>query len=185
VCGGPTLLLVLDLEDPELACLRTEGIDELPLASHLDCSIWWEKQVFQFDPAIRTFHLVQRTVADPEVLEPEYRLPNPLPERSIRLRRMMKEDMPLDEEAYARLTDNFFGGPDFIRVLGPPLWIQNVSGERCRQSHLMHYIASIGHEAWNQPGKYLDDRAFFYGEGALYFFYCPLCRETTVLSQGS
>ena len=49
-CGGPTLLLTLDLSDPRLAALHAPGLPELPFGSYIDSSVWDKRQVYRVEP---------------------------------------------------------------------------------------------------------------------------------------
>lgn len=181
VYGGPTLLLVLDLADPRLAPLRISRCNGLPLCSYINCSIWDGKQVFQIIPESRSVMLVYREIETPEPLPADIALPNPLPEKCIRLRKMYPWEYPVDAEMYYKAFDEFTG-PSFIRVLGPPLWVWPIS-ETCSCRSPMEYIASIGYEI--ESAGFVDSGEFFIGEGYLYFLLCRSCLKIAVISQGT
>jgi hypothetical protein len=144
----PTLLLVLDLKDPKLAGLQIENLNELPLCSHINCSIWVGKQVFQIEPTLRTVVLVERQPNEPESWQTGF--PNPLPEKQIKLCPMKDNDYPLTKEYYWQASKNFCDGTSFIRVMGTPLWMDPVVTEddehpHCSCGSSIQYICSIGH----------------------------------------
>lgn len=179
------LLLVLDLRDPRLATLRTENLDELPLCSHINCSVWDGKQVFQLDPNAKIVLLVEREINQPESWETGF--PNPLPEKRIKLCPMQDTDYPVTEEQYWQASENFLDGTSFIRVLGPPLWMESVLTEEyehpcCSCGSQMQYVCAIGHQSESSE-KYLGGEPFYIGEGVLYFFLCRSCLRVTVISQ--
>lgn len=184
VYGGPSLILVLDLADPRLEHIVADA-SELPLASYINCSAWVGRQHFSIDHAARRLVLVYREVVDPEPLDELVRLPSPLPERQLRLRTMVGDELLLDDDARETAADEFVGGHAFLRILGPPLWLYFPVEESCICGHKMDYLAAVGYENYSRPAGYLDDEPFFIGEGALYFFICARCRNLTVLSQPS
>lgn len=181
----PILLLVLDLRDPRLTTLQTENLDELPLCSHINCSVWAGKQVFQIDLNSRTVVLVEREINAPESWETGF--PNPLPEKRLKLCPMQDTDYPVIKEQYWQASENFLNGTSFIRVLGPPLWMEPVLTEqdenpRCSCGSPMQYICAVGHQSESSE-KYVNDKPFYIGEGVLYFFLCRSCLRVTVISQ--
>jgi hypothetical protein len=180
VDGGPTLLLVLDLSDERLDPLGLRNIKELPLASYVNNSIWWGEQLYQVLPDKREVVLESRTVASPESLAEDARLPRQLPERPIMLRMMRKEENPVAAGRLAA-SDTFVGGEGFIRVLGASIWLQDSLDITCQCSDRFAYAASIGYEV-GRRGTLLD-QPFFIGEGALYFFVCKRCLRVAVRSQ--
>jgi hypothetical protein len=188
VHGGPTLLITLDLSDPLLSELWVPGVNELPLASYINCSVWDGRQVFQWDPVSREVCLICREITSHGIdpLADEDRLPDPLPDVSLRSKGMSRADWPLNEDSYWRNYDRFIGSSSsFLRVLGPPLWLQWVQEEECSGGHPMKYTASIGYEEADTTKGIVGGRPFFIGEGALYFFVCLQCKEIVVVSQSS
>jgi hypothetical protein len=184
VCSKPTLLMNLDLEDPRVTLPKIGALRSLPLCSHINCDAWTTKQTYQINPFQRTITLVTES-ASPEPLDEQDLFPNPLPEKRIRLDKMNLEDYPVNEEMYWQACDRFLGSRSFIRVLGPPLWLQWVEEEICECGLPMEYVCSIGHEDYDHPSGIIPNRPFFIGEAALYFFVCPSCLKVVVTSQSS
>jgi hypothetical protein len=183
----PVLLLVLDLKDPKLAALLTEDMDKLPLCSHINCSVWAGKQVFQIYPHLGTVVLVEREINAPESWETGF--PIPLPEKRIKLCPMQNTDYPVNREQYWQACENFLNGTSFIRVLGTPLWIDPVLTEEDEHPHCscnlpMQYVCAVGceHELETSE-KYVDGEPFYIGEGVLYFFLCRSCLRVIVMFQ--
>lgn len=185
VYGGPTILLTLDLADPKLANLTAGGIDELPLCSYINCDVWLSTQLFQIDPGARTATLVSRQTDSPRPLESEDKFPNPLPEKCITLRPMKGDEIPADENSYGKACDSFLGGPAFIRVWGPPVWLQYIEVHKCACGLPMGYVCSVGYENYDKPAGFVPNKAFFIGEAGLYFFLCKVCLKVAVTSQPS
>lgn len=182
-CGGPVLLLTLDLHDPKLAPVFVEGITELPLCSYINGSSWSRRQIYQVNPANQQVMLIEREENDPEC-DPEADIPNPLPETRIRLRSMKQSEYPINYELYSEAFDNFAGGESFIRILGTPLFM-SVFTVTCDCGRLMDYIASVGYQSPNSGSGFVDKKPFFIGEGYLYFFLCRSCLRIQVDSQGT
>lgn len=183
--GGPTLLLTTDTRQPGLDALRIPACDELPLASYANCDIWVGKQVFRISPKERQLYLISREISLPTPLSEEHRFPSPLPERSLQLRPMRDHEIPSDEQMYWRACDSFAGGDAFIRILGPPLWVDEPVEVACLCGVSAGYVASIGYENYARPSGLLDRQPFFLGESALYFFLCQKCQLLTVVSQST
>lgn len=175
----PTLLLTLDLFDPKLQSLKVD-LDELPICSHIDCSAWSVKQHFQINSQLRTITLVGLEVVNIENWTTGF--PNPLPERSIKLSPMEILDYPTTEAIYWQACERFLNSNHFIRVLGPPLWMELEEQQSCSCGKSMHYVCEIGNES-DSSQDYLDRSNFYIGEGVLYFFLCPDCALLTVISQ--
>lgn len=182
-CGGPALLLTLDLHDPNLAPIAVEGIMELPLCSYINGSPWSSRQVYQIVPQDRRVFLVERKDTDPEC-DSEDGIPNPLPEHQLRLRPMSTSEYPTDYDTYMDAFDNFAGGGAFIRILGTPL-VTDVMTAVCTCGRTMQYVASIGCQSPMADHGLMADEPFFIGEGYLYFFLCQSCLKFQVDSQGS
>lgn len=183
ICEKPVLLITLDLRDPKLISLRVPALDELPLCYSINCDTLLRKQALQIQPASRTVTLLDLDADSPEPFNAEDLFHNPLPERRVKLRAMGVDDYPVDEDVYEKACEQFIGGASFIRVLGPPLWLQWVEEEICTCGLLMTYVCSIGYEDINNPTGFIPDRPFFIGEAALYFFLCRSCLKTIVTSQ--
>lgn len=181
--GGPSLLLVLDLDDPALSALRPPGLSELPLCSYVNASAWEGRQRFRIDVAERAVLLSERQSDSRESLDAEDRFPNPLKETRLTLVKMSREDLPLDEDQYWAACDHFVGGDRFIRVIGAPLWLDRPVDEVCSCGAGMAYVASLGYEDPGGVSALEIDRAFFFGEAGLYFFWCSRCLEVSVIAQ--
>ncbi len=176
-CMGntPTLILVLDLQDSRLITIGSERGGEIPMCSYLNGS-GMRRQVYSIMDNSKEVVLEDPGITVPmEMAKPEYRFPNPLPERALALRDMAEEDYPLDEDSYYGATHQFLAGKSFIRVLGPPLWMQWVEEEFCTCGRKMTYVASIGHDWEYGDGHLLQTEPFFPGEHVCYFHYCSDC----------
>lgn len=180
----PALVMALDLKDPRISLPKIDGLHSLPICSHINCDAWTKTQTYQINPANRSITLASENDSFFQ-LDKIDRFPNPLPETRIALDKMDREDYPIDEETYWKACDGFLGSSSFIRVLGPPLWLQWVDEPGCECGLSMEYICSIGYENYQHPGGLIPDRPFFIGEGALYFFLCPRCLRVVVTSQPS
>lgn len=180
-CKGPTLISVIDLNDPLMPRFQTSLL-EIPLVSHIDCDIWSEKQVFQLDPRCFTARLISRDLVESDWVNQES-LPNPLPESACTLERQTLTSDEPDDPANETAIEEFLTGDKFIRVLGPPLWLLDSESPLCSNGHESVYFASIGAERWGSNGQFLDGVPFYIGEGALYFFVCFKCNQEIVLSQ--
>jgi hypothetical protein len=186
LCGGPTLLMVLDLGDPLLGPIgSSHGLGELPLCSYVNALVWAGRQRYKLNGEAKTVRLVERESTLRDCLEPEDRLPNPLEEVSVSLVEMRPGDLPTDEQRYWEACGEFAGGRSFIRVLGSPLWLEHPHSEWCRCGREMQYVAAVGSESFDEPSGILQGEAFFIGEGALYFFWCAGCSEIAVVSQAT
>jgi len=182
--GGPTLLLTLDLADPALKSLHCRGLSELPLPSYIDCDLWLYRQDFLLRPQSREIIVTRRS--DPnDAPEPDCMFPNPLPEKTLQLKKMKQSEYPIDENSYWRICDDFLGGPGFIRVLGPPIWLQYLENIDCTCGAAMDYVASIGYEFGDNLSGFIEKEPFFIGEAALYFFFCKQCGLISVISQSA
>lgn len=112
----------LDLRDPKLSFLQVDGLQSLPICSHINCNAWTTRQTYQINPDNTGITLVSES-SSPDLDESDL-FPVPLPERRLTLEEMQPEDYPINEEMYGRACDRFLGSSSFIRVLGPPLWLQ-------------------------------------------------------------
>ena len=185
--GGelPTLLLTIDFTDPKLSMTKVTGVNELPLFSHVNSDIWLQPQIYQIEPESKVVTVIESQACPSYYLESEDRLPVPLPEKCLTLRPMKRNEVPSDEESFWQACDSFLGGASFIRIAGPPVWLQYVERHHCSCARLMDYICSIGYESYDQPSGIITDKPFFIGEAALYFFLCKSCLKIKVTSQSS
>lgn len=183
--SAPALLLTLDLSDDRLASLRLDGsqLQEIPLCGHLN-SAELSEQVYQIEAANRTAQFVTDSPLQADA-EASSLLPVPLPERRIHLVPMEDCHLPVEENAYWHACDSFVGGDSFIRILGPPVWLQHSETARCTCGRNMNYVASIGYERYDSPAGFLAKAAFFVGEMAMYFFLCKHCVRIQVLKQST
>jgi hypothetical protein len=145
--------------------------------------------LFRIEPGARTVRMVDEDVAHPVPLPEQFRFPDPLPETRVRLRPMTRADWPLDWDSYERLQEEFEGGPNFLRILGPPIWNQYRQEIACTCGDPMTYICGIGSEG-HRPGTkqlsgYIPGRKFRFGNGVFYNFLCRRCRHIAVTSQGT
>jgi len=180
----PTLLMTLDLTDPRIGLPRISALQSLPICSHINCDAWTARQTYQIEPASKRVTLLAENTS-PEPLDEVDLFPDPLPESRITLDKMELDDCPLNEDAYWKACDRFLGSSSFIRVLGPPLWLQWVEEETCECGLPMEYICGIGYEDYQRPSGIIPNKAFYIGDAALYFFLCPHCLKVVVTSQPS
>lgn len=183
VCGEPTLLLTLDLNDPKLQALGITSIKELPLCYSVNCDALLRKQVFRIRRSARSVDLIDIDANPPEPVEILF--PERLPEVKIKLSPMEPEDYPSNENLYEEACERFLGGNSFIRVLGPPLWLQWPEEVFCHCGLLMNYVCSVGYERPNRCDILIPKLPIFLGEAALYFFICRVCLQITVISQST
>jgi hypothetical protein len=185
LCCDPALLITLDLSDPLLTPLQLPGFTELPLASHVNCGLWVERQIYRLDPVNRSIELVTNESA-PACPDPRHMFPVPWPERSLRLTPMTPQDLPETQDDLERIADHVLSTDRYIRILGPPIWMFDPLVETCTCGRLMKYIASIGQESrrvYERRGG-VGSR-FFIGEGVLYFFLCIRCFTISVRMQST
>ncbi len=178
---APTLLLTLDLGDPRLAFGRSSGT--LPLCAHLHDGSNLERQHYSFDPVLN--RIAFDGPAWQADTDPDYYLPNPLPQHPLCLR-------PLREAEDLRVTDKydvqdtFLGDVAFLRVGGEPLWLQHAGGSRA-----LHVVRSRRRWlAWGTRTNpiLLDSsplRSPSFSGNSLYFFACFGCNRVAVLSQST
>ncbi|MEW6738203.1 MAG: hypothetical protein AB1489_43415 [Acidobacteriota bacterium] len=188
-CGNsvdtPILLITLDLQDPKISFLKMDGLSELPLSSYINSDIWYKRQIYKINPSRQTIIEVSVEVTSPKLLDETVWFPNPLPEKPLKLRAMDQSDYPTNEDRYWEIRESFLGGNSFIRVSGPPLWLEYIEIETCECGASMEYITSIGYEDYNNPSGIIDDQPLFIGESALYFFLCRSCLIFHVTSQST
>lgn len=181
---GPHLIFSLDLTDPKLSLLKQGGISALPVCSYLNCDIWTFPQKYNFDSKSSEVVFLDHE------LEPFTRLPadlafeHPLQASIMGLRAMNSVELSVNGEDYWKACDEFLGGRSFIRILGPPLWLQEADDVICVCGREAFYFCSIGYECLEDYG-FTGGRPFFIGEAALYFFICFPCHQITVKSQAS
>ncbi len=185
IADGPALLFVLDLNDPKLCSLDIKGLRELPICSYINSDVWLNEQTFKINANKNEVLLISKSSKNINVADVEDFLPNPLPKKGIKLRKMKDSEYPVDEKSYWENTDDFLGGGSFVRVCGSPLWLQEVSPTKCSCNSNMKHIMSIGYEGWGEDFQYIDNAPFFIGEAALYVFFCDSCLEMKVISQVS
>jgi len=176
IAGGPTLLLSLDSRDPRLESLANRGLDSIPLCSYVNCDVWINPQVFKINTETRSIQLARKENFYTTILPQELAFDNPLPEKSIEL----FESSGFNN--FDSLADGFLGGEAFIQVLGTPPWLQGPEPLTCMCGRDPDFVAAIGND-YGHPTNLIDQRAFFIGETALYFFVCFGCFHLTVLSQ--
>jgi hypothetical protein len=184
---APVELLALDLQDPRLSLQLQGGIAQLPLVSYVNLSVMPQRQTYHINQDQRQVNVFHVSDGDSEMLEERHRLPTPFPSRRLALREMKPSELPVDEASYWTACDSFAGGEAFIRVAGPPVWMQGVEEIKCRScSGEMEYIASIGYENYAKPCGLLPDSVpFFLGEFASYFFLCGRCMQVEVACQST
>jgi len=183
VCGGPSLLMTLSLDDQRLASLKAAGLDELPLCSYVNTEIVWGKQIFEVQPKLRRVVMMQRRKMV-RLVEEKYLLPTRLDEVPLALRPMREDEYPTNLENWSKVRSNQHGGPAFIRVLGAPVFGDDVYSFPCACDRPMEFVASIGWEHL-RTGRLMNGKAFFLGEGGLYFFFCPDCLFLLVHGDGA
>jgi hypothetical protein len=180
----PTLLMCLDLADPSVQFDFGSHQAQLPLFSYInhDGLIEWQRYVVLPDTRSAKFTSTSTEVI--RLLDEQSRLATPLPARHLVLRGMNPFEVPVDEDSYWTACDGFIGGDAFLRVGGPPIWLQDVKDPTCECGRGMNYLASIGYEGGNGGKGYISgSEPFYLGEFALYFFGCPDCLHVEVISQ--
>jgi hypothetical protein len=182
--GTPTLLVCLDLQDPQLdPAVFPEKMDQLPLFSYInvDGMIGPQKYSIRAAAKVAVFEVDEGQL---QLLPEESRLPSPLPEMDLILRPMEDREIPRDEASYWEAIDTFLGGDSFLRIGGPPVWPQEPHTPTCRCGASCLYIASIGYERYDDPKGYtVESRPFFIGEVAHFFFWCSKCQCISVLTE--
>lgn len=177
--GGASLVMVLDLSDPLCSMFCENRVGELPIPSYLSCDIWTSPQFYRVDYQHRVITLVERREPVSEVFFPE--LCPPLPESPLILLPMTDLDLPSSEEKYWGVVDMFVGGDRFLRVCGPPLWIDWPLKMMCDCGREMPYVVGMGY-----PGsKYESIGGVFIGEAVLYWFFCRACNVIGVTCQST
>jgi hypothetical protein len=183
LCGGPSLLMTLSLDDDRLALLKAAGLDELPLCSYLNTEAAWGRQIFEVQPKLRRVVMLQR-MRSVRPMEEKYLLPTKIDELPLALRPMREDEYPTTLENWSKVRSNQHGGAAFIRVLGAPVFGDNVYSFPCACDRPMKFVASIGWEDLH-TGRMLNGKAFFPGEGGLFFYFCPECLFLLVHGDGS
>jgi hypothetical protein len=171
--------MALDLRDPILAAHGIFPFDEIPLCSYLSCDAF--PQLYRIDLEARRVILLDRDEPLTEVRFPE--LSRPLPEKPLRLTEMVESDYPTTEDAYWRICDEFLGGGRFIRVVGPPLWVDSVAAITCESGRPMPHVCGLGWEVDSRCSGLMDGEPVFFGESALYWFVCADCLKLGVMAQ--
>lgn len=182
ICGGPTLLLNLDLSDPRLQGIEVSEMEYFPICSYVNCDVWIETQRYRIINDSKELILIDRALHPNTSLIGDLTLPNPLERRSLTLRSMTNVELGLSDDDYWKACDSFVGGSSFLRILGPPIWLQDRVCPQCSCGEEPKYICSIGYDYSNVSGILLE-KGFFIGEAALYFFFCNPCKELVVISQ--
>lgn len=178
-----TVLMTLDLHDPRLRTLSTKHT-HLPLPTVLNSDAIESPQAYVFDSQRREVRqTMRRDNATP--VHPQVAFTLPLEHRQFDLRPMRAVEIPAEDDADAHcdVMDTFVGGSSFIRVAGEPFWLQFPEQHVCSCGRPMSYVAAVGYEA--DSAGWLSERPFFWGEGALYFFYCDDCSRVLVSCQGT
>jgi hypothetical protein len=155
---SPVLLVVLDLGDSRLAPLRSTSLTELPLFSVVHPEAINARQVYEVLTGDRRIQFIEVQECKPAL--GDLLLSGPPRECPITLREMTAGEIPADDEHYWEACDSFVGGNSFLRVLGPPIWLQWVEEEICGCGRVMHYFAGIGYEDWNSSGTFLEEEPF-------------------------
>jgi|LakWasMet57_HOW8_FD_contig_31_473215_length_1534_multi_3_in_0_out_0_2 hypothetical protein len=179
--AAPALVLTLDPTDKRLELDWHPG--HLPLASRLDGAIpkrqsyvvHQDSQTLSFEgPPWRT------------TIDEASTLPNPLPERPLRLRPMKGDENPATAPTKYEVQDTFLGGTGFLRIGGDPLWLLRPERVECSCGRGMTFLACVGYEQYDKPsGLIAPGVPFFLGELALYFFGCRPCARVLVVSQAT
>lgn len=182
----PALVLTVDLRDPAIHDVLPPGDrpyadHELPIATRSEVLV--DRQWYEYDPKTRRVVFT----GPPWSPDGEPELPAEIPERPISLRPVGPWDK--GRGGSDDPIDAFIGGPAWLRVGGEPLWLAAPEAVRCTCGVTMLPLVWIGHESlrtWGESGtaRFLDDKPFFLGELALYFFVCLRCRLVTVVTQG-
>lgn len=181
---GPTTIVTLDLSDPVLSKYKDMKIERLPLCSYLNC-VWYGRQIYQITKDTNQIYYFQRNRKQIELISSEYLLQMPFPVKKLILRPLEKGEYPLDENAYWNCCDEFLGGKSVIRIMGPPIWIQEIEKVKCDCGKDMEYLASIGYEVDNEFREFIDEEPFFPGEMAHYYFICKDCLKIAVVQQST
>ena len=182
ITKGPLLLITLDIKDPAMKDFQELGIEELPFCCELNY-VYVGRQIYQIDKNEKNISLLSIDEKNLELLPEEDQQLIPFPSKSLILKPMNDDDYPVDEESYYQCCDNFLGGKGVIRVLGPPVWMQEPERVRCNCGKEMDYVCSIGYEVDNEFCQLLDGTPFFPGELVHYFFVCKRCLKTATLVQ--
>ena len=180
--GGPTLLFVLDLQDPLLDALEPKGLTELPLCSYATRDVWADAQLYLIIPTQKRVTLLQKS--DPVTEACLHEFAGVLPEKNLALAPMSDIDYPTSEDSYWQACDCFLGGTRFIRILGPPLWMDVPATVKCECQRSMDYVAALGYENIRERSAFVEG-GLFLGEGAIYWFFCAHCLAVAVISQST
>lgn len=181
----PTLLITLDMNDPLISDIRQAAIREVALCSYINSDAWVGRQTYSFDANNRIIRDIDIECQPRLAMPASVVLPNPLLEQPLRLRPMSNDEVPVDEPSYWSACDTFVGGTSFLRIGGPPLWLQDPLDPTCVCGSACDYIAAVGYESSKCQSGLVPGRPFFFGEGGLYFFLCKREMHFTVLSQAT
>lgn len=179
--GGPNLILTLDLADPLLADLAIPGLSELPLCGYVSCDPWQDPQLYRIRPEAQAVDLVGRGEPATEARSPEFG--PPFPESPLRLDPMLPADYPTTEDAYWDAFDPFLRAGGFLRVSGPPLWVDSPMVVHCSCRRDMRYVAAMGYEGVEPYSGLLGIEPVYFGEAAFYWFLCAGCLQVAVVAQ--
>lgn len=176
LCGGHVhQILTFDLEDPKLSKLKTDSLSELPLVSCLNCSLYWEPQVYKIDTKNKSVEFLQQKDIHNFIQEDEDKIPTPLSKENVLLTDMLIEDIPINRDIYNKAFKSI-GREYLCRILGSPLYATDPIDLECPlcKSEML-YIATLGGETYGKSGNIIKGVDFIIGEGLVYFFLCPKC----------
>jgi len=179
----PCLILTLDISDPILASLSDTSLNELPLCSYVSCDLCSSPQFYRVDQQLRRVTCLQRSSV-PGNAQCGSSTPR-LKEKSLIIQTMTDEDFPTSESAYWRASDLFLGGGRFIRVLGPPLWLDAVEIVQCNCGRTMKYVCSLGYETRPPYSQLIENQPVMFGEMGIYWFTCAQCLTIAVITQST
>ncbi|WP_237663321.1 rRNA methylase [Sutcliffiella horikoshii] len=169
------LIFCFNLTDSRLNQIYNRSLKDLPLVSCLNCSSYWERQVFKIDPVNRKVNIVKQIDNERWVSEEEDRLPYPLPVSAMTLQQFQKVDTPSTDEP-SDLAFEAFGSEYVCRILGKPLYAVDNINKNCECcNNPMEYVATICSEDFNSEGLVHENFSFNFGESFLYFYLCKVC----------
>ena len=178
-------VLKVNCKNWQLSELRTENLNEIPLVSCLNCSTYWEPQVYKLDIQNKEVKVLVQNDTQDWMQDEEDRIPSPLPSVGVVLEEMKEEDVPVDRNYYNKAFD-LIGSEYICRILGAPLYAQNPLDRECPICKKeMFYIATIAGENYGQSGNLINGVDFVLGEVFLYFLFCKDCLLVKTESQGT
>lgn len=183
--ADPALLLTLDWQLIADHAPFDLQIREIPLFSHVNCDHLDTVQEFQIDWQNHRVAAADDALNCINLLEPEFRVSVPLPRTPLRLRPLREREMNGPGEQYYAACETLVGDDACVRILGEPLWLGNPISCVCRFGHPMEFLATIGYQSQNTNQGFLNGKALFLCEGALYFLICPKCLIYQVHCQSS